>query len=328
LLATEFSDVKGWWRSLELQLMSGGYGAAAPAAAPLPVASVGEKEQFRFDWTKRFAKATQHDSWGQIVEAQEEYHVLAAVIAAKQGLPMINSKKDTMFKLVQCLSARSQSLKTMDETITSVDMKALQPVFEALFTGSEPAVFPLDPRKYLHAQAVKPSTEGEIICGDADEPYSDWQQSQAVLKSITGTAVALRIEKIGLKDAQEYIDPFMSVIIGDPRGNIVQSYDIPAPKTRSATYCNFGHQVYLTVSLEDLTRQNAALFFEFKHYKPKKKKVSTRCWSFMELSELKVDEEMILEIYHKPTDLKKKKVKLHSEKHLYLHLFATFISAG
>jgi len=77
-----------------------------------------------------------------------------------------------------------------------------------------------------------------------------------------------------------------------------------------------------------LTRQNAALFFEFKHYKPKKKKVSVRCWSFMELSELKRDEEIVLEIYHKPTDLKKKKFKLHSEKPLYLHLYATFISAG
>ena len=73
-----------------------------------------------------------------------------------------------------------------------------------------------------------------------------------------------------------------------------------------------------------MVRKRAALFFEFKHYKPKKKKVSTRAWAFMELSELKRDEEIILEIYHKPTDLRKKKLKLHSGKPLYLHLFATF----
>jgi len=227
--------------------MSGGYGAGAAA---VPAAPAGEKEQFRGDWSRRFAKATQHDSWGQIVEAQEEYHVLATVIAAKQGLPIINSKeKDTMFRLVQCLSARSHALKTMDETITSADMKALQPVFDTLFTSSEPP-FPIEQHKFQHAQAVKPATEGEIICGDADEPYSDWQQSQAVLKNITGTAVAIRVDRIGLKDAQDYIDPFMTLIVGDSRGNMIQSHDIPPPKTRTTTYCTFGHQVYLTVSLE------------------------------------------------------------------------------
>jgi len=31
----------------------------------------------------------------------------------------------------------------------------------------------------------------------------------------------------------------------------------------------------------------AAIFFEFKHYKPKKERVSTRCFSFMELDEIR-----------------------------------------
>lgn len=30
-----------------------------------------------------------------------------------------------------------------------------------------------------------------------------------------------------------------------------------------------------------------AIFFEFKHYKPKKATVSTRCWAFMERDEIK-----------------------------------------
>ena len=30
-----------------------------------------------------------------------------------------------------------------------------------------------------------------------------------------------------------------------------------------------------------------ALFFEFKHYKPRKKQVSTKCWSFIERDEVK-----------------------------------------
>ena len=30
-----------------------------------------------------------------------------------------------------------------------------------------------------------------------------------------------------------------------------------------------------------------AVFFEFKHYKPKKKSISTKCWAFLEKDEIK-----------------------------------------
>merc|ERR1712113_1094746 len=131
-------------------------------------------------------------------------------------MPIITSKeKDTMHRLTLCLSARVQALQTMNETITAIDMKQIEPVFSVLFTGQEPDVFPLDASKFSAANMVKPSTEGEIICGDGDEPTSDWQQSQAVLKNVAGTVVALRVEKIGLKDAQDYIDPFLTILVAD-----------------------------------------------------------------------------------------------------------------
>jgi len=286
-----------------------------------------EKELLRSQWLSQYEKATKADSWGQVVEAQEEYQIMASQIAAKQGLPFITSKeKDAMHRLSLCLSARVQALKTMSEGITTADMQSLLPVFEALFTGNEPDLFPLDQTKYVSALPVMPSSEGEILCV-AEDQASDWNKHQAVLKTVTGTVVSLRIERIGLKDAQEYIDPFMTVLVADPRTNLLDAHDTPIAKERRATHVMFDHQVYLNISLEDMQRQGAALFFEFKHYKPKKKKISTRCWAFMELSELKRDEEIVLEIYHKPTDLKKKKIKLHSEKPLYLHVFATFVSS-
>lgn len=254
------------------------------------------------------------------------------MIAAKQGLPSITSKeKDTIHRIVICLSARSQALQSLSEQdITSADMKLLEPVFATLFTGREPEQFPIETariaNKYHCAQAVRPDTEGEIICADGDDLHiSDWQQSQAALRTVTGTVVCLRVEKIGLKDAQDYIDPFMTVIVADPRANVLDTHDTPIAKERRATHVMINHQVYLNISYEDMRRQQAALFFEFKHYKPKKKYVSTRCWAFMELDELKRDEEIVLEIYHKPTDLKKKRLKLHTEKQLFLHIFATFM---
>merc|ERR1711897_107377 len=121
---------------------------------------------------------------------------------------------------------------------------------------------------------------------------------------------------------------FMTVLIADAKTNLLDKHDTPVAKDRRATHLFFNHQLYLNVPLEDMQRQQAALFFEFKHYKPKKKKVSTRCWCFMELSELKQDEEIVLEIYHKPTDLKKKKINLHSEKPLSFPLFATFVHSS
>eukprot|EP00931_Biecheleriopsis_adriatica_P073538 TRINITY_DN477_c0_g1_i1.p1 TRINITY_DN477_c0_g1~~TRINITY_DN477_c0_g1_i1.p1 ORF type:complete len:323 (-),score=86.16 TRINITY_DN477_c0_g1_i1:7-975(-) len=307
----------------------GGYGGGASAASSggLPVAGAAEKEQLRVQWIAQFTKAQQHDSWGQVVEAQEEYQAMAAQAAAKQTLPYINSKeKDTIHRLALCLGARAQALRTMNETITASDMKALLPVFEVLFTGKEPDTFPVPAAKYQSAVPVKPSTEGEIICADAEDSHSDWHQHQAVLRTVKGTVVCIRIDKMGLKDAQEYIDPTMTVIVADSRASILDSRDTPIASEKRATHVIFNQQVYLNVSLEDMQKSGAAIFFEFKHYKPKKKKVSTRCWAFMELTELKRDEEIVLEIYHKPTDLKKKKLNLHSEKPLYLHLYATFVN--
>lgn len=78
------------------------------------------------------------------------------------------------------------------------------------------------------------------------------------------------------------------------------------------------------MSLERLEKERCGIFFEFKHYKPKKKKVSTRCWAFMEVGELKAEGDCILELYHKPTDLKRKKLSLHSVKPLYLHVGTSF----
>lgn len=293
----------------------------AAAAAGLP-----EKVELRTAWSSQLRKAQQADSWGQLVEAQEEYQRMAAAVAAMLSMPSINSKeRDTMHRMALCLSARAQALTTMSDNITCLDMQLLQPVVEALFTGAEPAEFPVAAFKFQCAQPIKPSTGGEIVC--ADGATSEWQQHQDVLRNVSGTIVGIRVDKIGLKDAQEYIDPFITVLVADAEGNILDSHDVSSARERLATHCVFGHQIYLNVSFEDLDRRRAALFFEFKHYKPKKKKISTRCWAFMERGELRPDDEIVLELYQKPTDLKKKKLKLHTEKPLYLHVTANFMRA-
>jgi len=278
-------------------------------------------------WLDKFRAAQQADSWGQVIEAQEAYQQLAAQVASKQGTAGVTSKeKDTMHRLSMCLSARMQALNTLNDTITSIDMQALNPVFEALFTGHEPDVFPVDAMKFAAVQPVRPNPDGEIICGEGEaEATSGWAQQQAVLRSVVGTVVSVRIKQIGLKDATDYIDPFMTVLIADQRTNLLDTHDTPVANERTATHVTFDREIFLNISLEDMQRQNAAIFFEFKHYKPKKKKISTRCWAFMELNEVRCDEEIVLELYQKPTDLKKKSIKLHTEKPLYLHVLMSFV---
>ncbi|RXM33709.1 Axin interactor, dorsalization-associated protein [Acipenser ruthenus] len=66
----------------------------------------------------------------------------------------------------------------------------------------------------------------------------------------------------------------------------------------------------------------AAIFFELKHYKPKKRFTSTKCFAFMEMDEIKPGP-IIVELYKKPTDFKRKKLNLLTKKPLYLHLRQT-----
>lgn len=301
--------------------------------SPASQASNSIKDNIRAQWMQRFKQAVQYDIWGQIVEAQEEYRALAQLIAVKQGQIFVTSHdKDTLHRLVLCLSARVESLEKATNganTVSSSDMKLLENVFESLFTSEDPTpeqAFPVNPNKFHGAIPIHPtSSEGDIICGDKSETANDFYHSHQAVTNVKGTVVSLRLDKIGLKDAQFYIDPLITVLIMDQKGGIMDKHDVPTSAKGRATYISFNHTVYLNVSFEEMHSASATVFLEFKHFKPKKKKISTRCWTFMELPEMKRDEEIVLELYTKPTDLKKKKLKLHTEKPLYMHLFATFI---
>ena len=115
--------------------------------------------------------------------------------------------------------------------------------------------------------------------------------------------------------------------------------DTPFSTARDPQYVKFGHTIVLKSALEqleqipgmhvimsmhlfDMTVLGVAVFFEFRHYKPKGEYESTKCYSFMELDELR-DGDVLLEILkcEKPTDFaRQKKPQRLSVKDLYLHL--------
>ncbi|CAD7956915.1 unnamed protein product [Amoebophrya sp. A25] len=209
---------------------------------------------------------------------------------------------------------------------SSASSRAPNPPQGPVLVDAEPAImFPIPNFKWQHANPIVP--QPAEICEGADA-QTEIQTTHAALTSVKGTVVVLKVDKIGLKDAETYIDPFLTVLVADARGAVVDSHDTPLNiAEKRATHVHFGnHAVFLRMSFEDMQRNGCSIFFEFKHYKPKKKKISTRCWCFMELGELRKDEESVLELYHKPTDLKKKKINLHSVKPLYFHVRPSFMN--
>ncbi|KAK3506762.1 hypothetical protein QTP70_023935 [Hemibagrus guttatus] len=136
------------------------------------------------------------------------------------------------------------------------------------------------------------------------------------------TLLTLKIERIGLKDAGQCIEPYMTISVRDLDGvelNPVQ--DTPVSTHKEDTYIHFGVDVEIQKHIEKLPK-GAAIFFEFKHYKPKKKFTSTKCFAFMEMDEIKPGP-IVIELYKKPTDFKRKKLNLLTKKPLYLHLHQT-----
>ena len=140
------------------------------------------------------------------------------------------------------------------------------------------------------------------------------------------TYLIIDILKIGLKDWNRYLDPFVTVSVrSSPDRPLEPPQETPYSTSREFRHLVFNNKVFMQTPLEDLS-SNAAIFLELKHYKPKKKKVSTRCFSFMEMDEIR-DGHVALELYRKPTDFSRKKLKLFTIKQLYFNLFLTLQKA-
>ena len=137
-------------------------------------------------------------------------------------------------------------------------------------------------------------------------------------------ALLFDVVKFGLKDATSYIDPFVTVSVVNGSGILKEAtQDTPVTNRREPQHVMFGDTVHVQTPLKDLG-DDATVVLEFKHYKPKKKKISTRCWAFFTLGEVDLrsgaTQRLALELYSKPTDLKCKKLSLHTKKELYAHL--------
>ncbi|XP_051954004.1 axin interactor, dorsalization-associated protein-like [Xyrauchen texanus] len=283
-------------------------------------------------WHASFKKGTDFDSWGQLVEAIDEYQILARhlqkeVQSSSNSHDFTEEQKKTLGKCATCLEMRSAALQCTQsqEDFTLEDLKKLEPFIRNILTCNKDFPFDVQPvplrRMFAPGEEENLEVEEELDAGTGVGSTPSFPSTLLPrLPSEPGmTLLTLTIEKIGLKDAGQCIDPYITVSVKDLNGidlNPVQ--DTPVATRKEDTYIHFGVNVEIQKHLEKLPK-GAAIFFELKHYKPKKTFTSTKCFAFMEMDEIKAGP-VVIELYKKPTDFKRKKLTLLTKKPLYLHL--------
>ncbi|XP_063297499.1 axin interactor, dorsalization-associated protein isoform X1 [Pelobates fuscus] len=295
-------------------------------------------------WHASFSKGTDFDSWGQLVEAIDEYQILARQLQ-KEAQSSANSsdftedQKKTIGKIATCLELRSAALQSnqSEEAFKLEDLKRLETILSNILTFNKE--FPFDvqpvPLRRILAPGEEENLEVEV---EEEEGGAGMGSPDAFPARVPGaiqgtllprlpsepgmTLLTIKIEKIGLKDAGQCIDPYMTVSVKDINGiDLTPVQDTPMALRKEDMYVHFNVEIEIQKHVEKLTK-GAAIFFEFKHYKPKKRFTSTKCFAFMEQDEIKSGQ-MVIELYKKPTDFKRKKLQLLTKKPLYLHLHQT-----
>ncbi|KAJ7988021.1 hypothetical protein DPEC_G00319310 [Dallia pectoralis] len=287
-------------------------------------------------WHASFRKGTDFDSWGQLVEAIDEYQILARQlqkeVQSTNSSNFTEDQKKTLGKFAACLEMRSASLQCPQSQgeFKLEDLKKLEPFIKNVLTYNKD--FPFDVQPVPLRSILAPGEENLEV--EVEEEAAGVGSLESFPSRGPGTLLprlpsepgmsllTIKIDKIGLKDAGQCIDPYITVSVKDSTGidlNPVQ--DTPVATRKEDTYINFSVDVEIQRHIERLPK-GVAIFFELKHYKPKKRFTSTKCFAFMELDEIKPGT-IVIELYKKPTDFKRKKLQLLTKKPLYLHLHQT-----
>mmetsp|Transcript_11870 Transcript_11870/g.27597 ORF Transcript_11870/g.27597 Transcript_11870/m.27597 type:complete len:323 (-) Transcript_11870:142-1110(-) len=303
-------------------------------------------------WLKSYKKAMELDSWGQREEAKESYDKLAEAMVGEMAEASSAqwSKRETknVQSMIMCVRLRAKEIgKGGDESITLSNIRTLATVMENLFKADKK--FPLDlstlseedlamGMKDMVVREREPQTVAdEELQGDDEMPTTPVASGSfagtsshsspaktPVRSAVKGRQVVLTIDKMGFKDDKlrdSFVDPIITIyvvsggnIIGAQKDTCVAS----ERKNQHIFWTGPGATVTLSQNLEQIL-PGSAIFFEFRHYKKQKAKISVKCWGFIEREDLKEGRHAV-ELYKKPTDLRRKRLSLLTVKPLYLHL--------
>eukprot|EP00753_Platysulcus_tardus_P006348 PLAT14150.1.p1 GENE.PLAT14150.1~~PLAT14150.1.p1 ORF type:complete len:293 (-),score=87.84 PLAT14150.1:101-979(-) len=275
-------------------------------------------------WARRLKKCNDFDSWGQVLEASEELDALAQ--SFEKGFADFEptfEQRSRGDQIILCLRLRAKMLVAAEEMAgpSLDDMRALPAVIRRLL-DDDMGRFPVDLTGF-DVSAAKARAKETTLDRDGEEEVVSGSLLPPPRYRLGRTYIEIAFEKYGLKDAERYIQPYVTISVARKTDVVaMESQDTPRAVAKKPTYVMFEVNVHLQTDLETLMEEEAAVFFEFKHYKPRKSKVSTRCWAVMEAAEIE-DGPKVLENYKKPSDYRLKKIKLFTEKPLYVHMVIT-----
>ncbi|XP_062614451.1 axin interactor, dorsalization-associated protein B-like [Saccostrea cucullata] len=281
---------------------------------------------------KSFAQCTDFDLWGQPIEAIDGYKRLSRQLDdfANTEIPLFSDEqKKVLRKIGICLDLRCKALQAPG-TVNGIlldDLKRIGNTLDSILK-QRCRDFPVDVTAAQLQARTLPSSQNRVQ--ESDEVDDDKQGSRAKGSLLprplaySGMRVlTVKIERIGLKDATQYIEPYITVSVRDATGTeLTAAQDTPVATKKESKCIVFNEEVHIQKSIESLPN-GFSIFFEFKHFKPKKNMISTKCWAFMERDEVK-EGPVALELYQKPADYKRKNIKLLTVKPLYLHLKIIF----
>ncbi|XP_064603180.1 axin interactor, dorsalization-associated protein B-like [Liolophura sinensis] len=292
-----------------------------------------DRDELISEWSKAFKKGTDYDLWGQPVEAVDSYRRLSEAInsqTCEEDTNFSDEQKRILGKIVTCLDLRIGHLKKPGnhQGISLDDLNKIGQTFDKLLT-MKCKDFPIDvsaAQIWAHTMnsiaMVHNQTESYDAGSQEEEQHRIKAKGSLLPKPlpIGGKQVlTVFISKLGLKDASQYLDPYITVSVKNKQGiDLTAQQDTPISGRKEDQYVIFNVPVHIQKPI-DILPPDYAVYFEFKHYKPGKKTLSTKCWSFMERDEIK-DGEAVIELYKKPADFRRKSLNLLTVKPLYLHL--------
>jgi len=273
---------------------------------------------------KEYRTAVEWDSWGQIEEAHKAYKELCGKILNIQDekkLDVRAEEVDSLKDLVSCLKVRILEIKNdRNHGIGFSGIQGLEPYVNTLLVDTRP--FPIDMASISRDLMSTSEINNIKERFSRQNSYDMANMKNKSLAKQGDIVLTLHVAKMGFKDVSIFKDPTLTLSIVDSNGVIIEQLEeIKATEISKPFHVIFNQEVHFNTPMR-LIENDFGFFFEFKHYKAKKNKVSTKAWCFLELDEINGEsgKEICLEIYKKPTDFMRKTFNLLSVKPLYLHI--------
>ncbi|EDV24357.1 uncharacterized protein TRIADDRAFT_27299 [Trichoplax adhaerens] len=139
------------------------------------------------------------------------------------------------------------------------------------------------------------------------------------LSSSSGHHLYVCILKIQVKNATQIVDPYITVSLKDRQGmDLCDIQNTPIATIKEGNEIYFNNNIAIPIPLTKVPK-DAAIFFELKHFKVKKKSTSIKCFAFLEENQMK-EGHVCTELYKKPVDYKRRKLSLLTSQPVFLHL--------